>query len=56
MGGGGPGSNGELFYIGEIENWAFLNSKNFKNFKNQWKIYNIVQILKEILRFFENFS
>ena len=54
--GGVPGAWGGTFFIGEIKNFAFFKLENFqKMLKNQWKIYNFLRILKEILRFFEKF-
>ena len=54
---GVPGAMGMgTFYIGESQNFAFFKLENFqKMLKNQWKIYNFLTIVKEILRFFENF-
>ena len=54
--GSNGGGGGVFFYIGEIKNFEFFQTRKFpKNAKKQWKIYNILKMRKENLRFFENF-
>ena len=47
VGGGSREDWGLLFYIGEIKNFAFFQTRTFsKMLKNQWKIYNFKKISK----------
>ena len=51
---GAPREQGEgvLFYIGEIKNLAFFQTRKVsKTLKNQRKFYNFLKILKENLRY-----
>ena len=57
LGRGVPGGmGGVLFYIEEIKNLAFFQTRKFSKFlKNQWKIYNFFANFKWNFAIFENF-
>ena len=55
--GGGPGSRGgELFYIGEIKNFAFFQTRKFsKNVKKAMKFFYFFEKCKGNFAIFWNF-
>ena len=51
---GVPRAMGGTFSHLKNKKFSLFQTRKFsKNFKNQWKIYNFLKIVKEILRFFE---